>query len=279
MGVNLVVPLGGDKQSLARRCDCDKIEEAPDTVVVRDTVYVVDTVPADTVVEEPRIPFIPASRLKAPPIRPLKPLIPTMPRIQVKMDEMHRLRSRILRNEEMYEPYDINTALSADSRNVFLFFDVNVSKMDRSFLSNDRLMDSIMFILGDAMRDTTIQITHIQIVGFASFDGRLAYNEKLAGDRAKTIKNYIQSVYAIPDSVFEVANGGESWAELRYQLPKVEFLGRDEVLEIIDTEPDYETREAKIKALHKGATYRYMRDELKYILRNLGCITIYCEEQ
>jgi len=271
-GVNLVVPLGGDKQSLARRCDCDKIEQAPDTVVPQDTVV---AVPVDTV-EEEREPLMLAKRLNAPPIRPLA-VTAFVPRITVKVDQMQVLRNRLLRSEEFYEPYDQSMALSADSRNVFLFFDVNVTKMDRTFLRNDMLMDSIMFILGDALRDSTMRITHIRIVGFASFDGKLSYNEKLAGSRATTIKNYIQSIYSIPDSVFAVSNGGESWAELRYQLPKVEFLGRDEVLEIIDTEPDADTREVLIKKLYGGDTYRYMRDELKQILRNLGCITIYFE--
>ena len=50
-------------------------------------------------------------------------------------------------------------------------------------------------------------------------------------------------------------------------------------MRIIDTEPDLEMREKKIKALHGGATYRFMRDELKKIMRNLGCITVFCKEK
>ena len=84
--------------------------------------------------------------------------------------------------------------------------------------------------------------------------------------------------FILPDSIFEVANGGESWAELYYQLEKVDFEGRDEVLMIIDTEPDPDQREVLIKKLYEGRTYRYMRDELKHILRNLGCITIFIEK-
>ena len=188
------------------------------------------------------------------------------------------LRNRLLRDEEEYEPYDRSMALSADPRNVFLYFDVDVTKMDRSFIQNDLLMDSIMNILGEAIADTTIRISHIRIVGFASFDGRLAYNEGLAGSRAQTIKEYMQSLYPeLNDSVFAVENGGESWAELKYQLKNVEFTGRDEVLQIMDSEGEPDAKEAQIKKLNRGATYRYMRDELKKILRNLGCITIYCE--
>ena len=203
---------------------------------------------------------------------------PYVPSFVVSGDSKYRLRNRLLRSEEEYEPYNPSMALSADPHNVFVYFDVDVAKMDRSFLQNDLLMDSIMNILGEAMEDTTIHISHVRIVGFASFDGRLSYNERLAGTRARTIKEYMQSIYPqLQDSVFAVCNGGESWADLKHGLQRVEFEGRDEVLQIIDSEPDYDAREKKIKALHGGATYRYMRDELKYILRNLGCITIFYE--
>lgn len=274
VGVNISIPLGGDELSLAKRCDCEKLEEKEEAPEEAQDTVVAAPLPVEP--EDSIEPFMPATRLKMPMSYP-KRVMAFVPYFEPKTDNMHRLRSRLLRSEEEYEPYNINTPLSADPRNVFIFFDVNVTKMDRSFIQNDMLMDSIMRILGDVQADSLIRISRIQIVGFASFDGRQSYNERLAGSRAKTIKEYMQSVYPIPDSVFTVCNGGESWAELRYQLAKVDFEGKDEVLEIIDTEPDPDKREVLIKKLHGGQTYIYMRDELKHILRNLGCITVYCE--
>lgn len=294
VGLNLSVPLGGDEYSLARRCDCEKIDGKQDTVVAESSENIgenrivsepselselseVAEAPADSP-EVVRPAWIPAERII------LKPLVAkakmrraVVPFFVPQVDQMRRLRNRILRDDSEYEPYDQTMALSADPRNTFIFFDVDVTKMDRSFIENDRLMDSIVQIIGEALRDPEIRITRIQIVGFASFDGRLSYNIGLAGNRAKTIKEYIQSLYHLDDKMFAVENGGESWAELRYQLEKVEFEGKDEVIRIMDTEPDVEKRERLIKALHGGRTYVYMRDELKHILRNLGCITVYCD--
>ncbi len=272
VGVNLSVPLGGDERSFAKRCDCDTPQ--PPLKGEEEEPLVIDRIDVEPLV----VPIIGTAA----------PVVASVPKFDVKADDMTRLRSRLLRSEEEYEPYNESMALSADPRNVFLFFDVNVTKMDRSFIQNDLLMDSIINILGQAMESPGLQITHIRIVGFASFDGKMAYNLKLAGSRAQTIKEYMQSIYpALNDSLFEVCNGGESWAELRYQLDQLrvknehlteeehEWLG--EVLAIIDTEPDADIREKKIKALHGGKTYVFMRDELRYILRNLGCITIYVE--
>lgn len=260
-GINLVVPFGGNEESLARRCDCELLEDKIDRSLRERTEL------SNVVLPVPVGAF------------DVKPVKPFVPHFEPKVDMMRRLRNRLLRNEEEYEPYNLNMALGADTRNVFMFFDVNVTKMDRTYLRNDLLMDSIMYILGEALADSTLRITRIQIVGFASFDGRQETNNKLAGGRAETIKNYIQSSYNLPDSVFAVCNGGESWAELKYHLQRVDFVGREEVVNIIDTEPDADIREKEIKRLHRGATYRYMRDELKQILRNLGCITVYVEDK
>ena len=282
IGVNLSVPLGGDKLSLARRCDCEQIDDKPEEAAP-DTMPVV----VEPIVEEEPVERLDVARIVVPIVGTAAPVIASVPFFEPKVDNMQRLRSRLLRSEETYEPYDQSMALSADPRNVFLYFEVNVTKMDRSFIQNDMLMDSIMQILGNVVADSTIRVSHVQIVGFASFDGRQAYNHRLAGSRAQTIKEYMQSVYPLPDSVFAVCNGGESWAELRYRLvqlthntervteEQVEMI--NEVIAIMDTEPDADLREKQIKALRKGETYRYLRDELQDIMRNLGCITIYIE--
>jgi len=300
VGLNLSFPLGGDELSMAKRCDCEKVEDKQDTVLaVVDTVVPepVDTVvpePVDTVVPEPVDTVVPVvvpvdtvlavvDTVVPEPVDTVVPepvvVEPVEPEKDIQSAEMQRLRSALLRDESEYVPYNTSMALSADPRNTFVYFPVDVAKLDRNFIENDKLMDSIMFIIGDALRDTLLEITRIQIVGYASFDGRLAYNIGLAENRAKTIKEYIQSLFGLGDDQFAVCNGGESWAELRYKLEEVEFEGKDEVLRIIDTEPDLEMREKKIKALHGGATYRYMRDELKKIMRNLGCITVFCKEK
>ena len=282
IGVNLSVPLGGDKLSLARRCDCEQIDDKPEEAAPDTTPVVVEPI-----VEEEPVERLDVARIVVPIAGTAAPVIASVPFFEPKVDNMQRLRSRLLRSEETYEPYDQSMALSADPRNVFLYFEVNVTKMDRSFIQNDMLMDSIMQILGNVVADSTIRVSHVQIVGFASFDGRQAYNHRLAGSRAQTIKEYMQSVYPLPDSVFAVCNGGESWAELRYRLvqlthntervteEQVEMI--NEVIAIMDTEPDADLREKQIKALRKGETYRYLRDELQDIMRNLGCITIYIE--
>ena len=138
----------------------------------------------------------------------IAPLEPVVPLFEVQAEAIHRLRSRLFRNEASYEAYDSNQALSADPRNVFMFFEVNAVKMDRDYLANNMQMDSIMRILGEALEDSTMRITKVRIVGFASFDGKRAYNDRLAASRAVSLKEYMQSIYPLRDDQFDLCNGG-----------------------------------------------------------------------
>lgn len=277
LAVNIVFPLGGDEQSLARRCDCEKLATAAETVAEAAEEVAQEETPAQ---EETAI------AQKAPAAAPAEPAEKVVPIVPVTQEEDKAI-AKIQPAEEVQpeEGYEVeeevsHMVLSLGPKNGYLYFDVDVSKMDRSFLENEDLMSSIMDAIGSILEDSTIRISHIDVVGLASFDGRLAYNTRLAGARANTIKEYIQGTYPqLADSLFTVTNGGESWTDLRKMLEGVEFEGRDEVFAIMDEEPDLDLREKKIKALHGGATYRYMRDELRHIMRNLGRITVSIERK
>lgn len=79
----------------------------------------------------------------------------------------------------------------------------------------------------------------------------------------------------MPDSLFECANGGEAWTELRDQIEELQFEGRDEVLRIIDTEPNLDRREARIKQLNGRRTYNYLKKHVLIDQRNSGYLQIY----
>jgi len=270
IGISLVVPLGGDKLSFKKRCDCEDVEDEP--IMITDTLLVTayDTIiPApkvDTIVLVTRDTIIPEPVI----VEPEEPVMDTH------SEEMQKLRAGVFRDDSEYVPYTTDMALSSDPRNVFLFFETNVTILDRNFLENAKTLDSIAYLIGDALQDPTIEITHIQIVGFASFDGRQSYNEKLAGGRAQAMKEFLQGRYPeLDDSYFALCNGGESWAELRYLFSQDTFAERQEVLDIIDHEPNLDKREQLIKKLYGGDTYKYIRKEYKKQLRNLGCIMVY----
>ncbi len=298
-GINLVVLLGGDKQSMQKRCDCEKEEpiEEPDTLY--NTPAPIDTIvpePVDTVIPEPIDTIVPESvdtvipepidTIVSEPVDTIvSEPVDTVPVVPVVVDietveheeQMQRLREGAFRPYSEYVPYTRDMVLSEDTNAIYLHFDVGVSKIVPDYMRNDEIMDSIMTILAEYLSNDTIEIRLIQIVGMASFDGTLAGNERLAQNRALALRNYIRSEYALPDSLFAICNGGEGWSELRWHAAKREFEGKDELLRIIETEKNLDLRERKIKQLHGGKVYKYLKENVTRFQRNAGNIIVFYE--
>ena len=89
--------------------------------------------------------------------------------------------------------------------------------------------------------------------------------------------------------MFDVANGGEAWAELRDQINDVvnemttsgaaadgnRLAGLREAMSIIDSEVDLTRREQKLRQLRQGSTFAYIKEHLLADQRNSGYIRIY----
>lgn len=306
LGVNLVVLLDGNNDEFEDRCDCSKLSrresaEEQDTVLTNETEQIKpDTVPVPQIEPQPEViepqPEETEQRSEAVEQAPVEEVPEaevaheenphdSVPETVIALaekqeelphsDQMVRLKAAILRPVSEFEPYDPQAVISHEPNSVFMHFDVNVTNLDRNFIHNDQLMDSIMHVIADAVADTTIEIKIIKIVGMASFDGSLSGNIRLAKSRADALKDYIQSNFGFGDDLFRVYNGGESWAELRWYLSQEEFDGKQDILNIIDLVPDYDMRERLIKQHNNGQTYKYMRTHFKRHLRNLGTIVVY----
>ena len=185
--------------------------------------------------------------------------------------------SRILRPFTEYQPYTTDYVLSRDSDALCVYFELDSFVLKRHFGRNAEVLDSIVMLVEELMADTTDDLKLIQLVGFASFDGPAKRNNMLAGNRAQALKTYIQEHFPVPDSLFEVNNGGEAWAEMLWQLEQSDYTLRDQVMRIIREEPNLDRREWAIKALDRGRTFIFLRDQILEKYRNAGYIRVYYE--
>ena len=160
---------------------------------------------------------------------------------------------------------------------MYVHFALDKSVLRHDFRDNASTLDKIVDITRKIMADSTSSVKKIQIVGLASIEGPVAHNEALAGARAEALKRYIQQqVPAAVDTLFDCANGGEAWTELRSQIEDNTSLPyRAEMLQIIDAEPDAQKRERRIKQLAGGRAYAVLRDEVLSDQRNSGYLRIY----
>ncbi len=144
-----------------------------------------------------------------------------------------------------------------------LIFRVNSTYIDPNLEGNRAELESIDTMMQSVISDSDYTITKVNIIGFASPEGKLASNMKLSKGRAGALETLMKRKYKMIDpSLYSVEFGGENWGKL-YEIVKASDIEyRDEVLSIIDNIPIENGREKKLMNLNGGKTY-------KYLLRNI----------
>ena len=188
-----------------------------------------------------------------------------------------------------YQPYDHTKALRRDKGALFVYYPVAKWKLQENYQDNAATLQRIVAITRQIMADSTCDVKKIQIVGFASVEGGQWGNERLAMRRANALKDYVQQHVWIGDDKFDVANGGEAWADLRDYvvdlmngnvmprwLPVAKPTKADyqKALDIMDKVKDPVRREQRLRALNGGRTWRYIR-QVFGDHRNAGYVRIY----
>ena len=180
-----------------------------------------------------------------------------------------------------YRPYDRTRVMRRDSGALFVHFPLNKADLRREFRNNAETLDRIVDITRQILADSASNVRLIQIVGFASVEGRQNYNENLAQQRAVALRQYIQEQVAVPDSLFELNNGGEAWSELKDQLAEALEKNSEDVeaikraMAVIDEEADADRREQRLRRLDGGRVWDYLKKSMLADQRNSGYLRIF----
>ncbi len=181
----------------------------------------------------------------------------------------------VLEHISKYRPYDSSRILRKEKGMLYVHFPLDKTTLLRDFRDNAPILDRIVDITRQIMADSTSHVVKIQIIGLASVEGPQKRNNFLGEGRAEALKDYVQARVDTPDELYECINGGEAWTELRDQINDSDSHYRQQMLDIIDSEPNLDRREAKLKALDRGKAYAYLRDNVLSDQRNSGYVRIY----
>lgn len=156
-----------------------------------------------------------------------------------------------------------------------LYFRFDKAVVDKGYMDNDRTLRHLEEILSD--RSLTGRIDSINILSFASPDGDRKYNERLAKERSTAVKGYLVWKYPHLDQYrIHPRPKGENWKELRRLIAGDKSLpNREEVLQIIDRNPDSDRCKALLKKLDGGNSYRYIQGRLLRYLRNAAVCMVW----
>lgn len=163
----------------------------------------------------------------------------------------------------------MNTANGQEScDSATIYFPVSHWRIDPQLGNNAAELDSLasfMTLRGKA--DSIYTLRSVRVVGSASPEGSISFNEQLSRRRAESIFDYFSQRESIPDSVTSFEFLGRDWQGLR-QLVEADTRVpyRSEVLELLDdmtasgrvpaTMSD--TGLARLRRMNGGAAYRYL---------------------
>ncbi len=157
-----------------------------------------------------------------------------------------------------------------------LIFKTGSAVIDPDYKGNNDVLEDVAHALELIRQDPNAILEKIVIAGYASPEGSLATNTRLAEARAQAVKKYLLGRMNAPDDIFELYNGREDWDGLREMVDSSAMAGREQVLSILGAYTmEQQVRKDKLKQLDHGAPYRYMLENFYPELRSGGYIQVY----
>ena len=157
------------------------------------------------------------------------------------------------------------TAAGAVSGRSVVYYVVNEGEIRPSYMDNEENLYEIRRILSGPAN-----VRNIVVVGAASPEGSVEFNEKLSQHRAESFVKYLLEVCPEAEGKIEIVSIGENWDGLREAVLVDENLTpsqKDEVLSIIDNEPDLNRREVRLRT---SSAWNTVRDNILPRLRYSG---------
>ncbi len=162
------------------------------------------------------------------------------------------------------------------SETVVISFRNVSSTLDMNYMNNNRMLA----ILDRTFSDPSIldRMDYVTVTGVASPDGYTATNERLAEERALTIKNYITRNFPhVNRDRIITYSAGEDWEGLRRMIEDDRLVpGREAALRILNSALSSEEMRKRLQQLNSGRTYSYLLDNVFPQLRGgVACMIYY----
>lgn len=159
------------------------------------------------------------------------------------------------------------------------FLDFVVAKTDirPDYMNNPRELKKITDMMAEVRNDPAVTVRSISVVGYASPEGTLAFNQALSEGRAEALLGYLLPRFDFPKALYRVEFGGENWDGLLALVKASDMQYRNEVIHILTSVPaeinlkTNTSRKKSLMSLRAGDPYRYMLKEYFPQLRKAVC--------
>ena len=153
-------------------------------------------------------------------------------------------------------------------KRAYIDFPVDRIELHAAYRRNPAQLDSIVRTINALKDDKNLEVSAINIHGYASPESPYTHNDYLAKNRAKTLTDYVRRMVKLPNEIFTVSSTPEDWDGLRKYIEESNLEHKAEILATAKDEslnPDL--REAKIKKQYPSE-YKFMLDTWYPALRH-----------
>lgn len=169
--------------------------------------------------------------------------------------------------------------------NMTVYYHLSSYDIDLDYADNRQTLINLLAAIDIIRNSPDSEVSRIVIAGFSSPEGKAEANDRLAWERAVSVKEYITKNTGLEDGAITLFNGSSDWHGLRLLVDADKNVpGRQRVLDIIDNQPVWNAatqtgRLTSIRALNGGETYRYLVRNIFPKLRNGTFIRIYFDNK
>lgn len=183
------------------------------------------------------------------------------------------------------EPYKVYQEDRKTS--LIIYFEPGKLTINEGHMSNTETLELLTGAINTIRASNNSDVKHVVVAGFASPEGPFELNDRLAWERAVSVKEYIIKHTTMPSEEIQLFNGSVDWKGLRSFIADDNRMKpeiRKAVLNIIDNTPIWDEerrtgRFSELVRLDNGEPYEYMYREIFPKLRNGAFIKVYYENR
>ena len=153
------------------------------------------------------------------------------------------------------------------SGSAFVDFPVSQTAIYPTYRNNTVELAKITGTIDSVKSDKDVTIKSIFIKGYASPESPYSNNTRLAKGRTESLKGYVEEMYHFGEGFITTDYEPEDWVGLEQYVEESSLPHKDEILQIIRSDKEPDTKEWVIKSTWKSE-YRHLLDNCYPALRH-----------
>ena len=151
--------------------------------------------------------------------------------------------------------------------------------LENSYMQNANIVDTLANLITSMLADSMAQIEVIQLVGYSSPENSERNVNRLGLQRAGSLRDKLKYHCNLPDSVFEIIDGGRNWELIYESVGGGDVASGDSMVAILRAEKAPARRETLIRGMMNGDILKHLSKERLQNQRQACCARIYYQNK